>query len=125
MGDVREMVFSILACRKMASGSEPVASAVRALATALAPRETKKEKNNKRRFSNFWRPQFMLPEHGAEGLEEIVYYIDYQGVRIIVLNSNERLLEQARWLEKAIHDNPNNWTVVTFHHPVFSSVKKT
>ena len=86
--------------------------------------EYEKEKNNERRFSNFWKPQFMLPEHGAEGLEEIVYYIDYQGVRIIVLNSNERLLEQAGWLEKVIQDNPNNWTVVTFHHPVFSSGKK-
>lgn len=91
---------------------------------AVGNHEYEKDENKERRISNYWRPQFMLPEHGAEGLEEIVYYTDYQGVRIIVLNSNEKLLEQAAWLEIVIQDNPNNWTVVSFHHPVFSSAKK-
>ena len=85
--------------------------------------EYEKGKNNNHRISSYWHPQFMLPEHLANGLEEMVYYIDYQGVRIIALNSNERLIEQARWLENLLKDNPNNWTVVTFHHPIFSSLK--
>lgn len=85
--------------------------------------EYEKGQNNNHRISSYWQPQFMLPEHLANGLEEMVYYIDYQGVRIIALNSNERLTEQARWLENLLKDNPNNWTVVTFHHPIFSSLK--
>ena len=34
------------------------------------------------------------------------------------------MIEQAEWLEKTFQDNPNNWTIIAFHHPVFSSVKK-
>ena len=86
--------------------------------------EYEKDKNNGKKISKFWRPQFMLPEYLSGGLEELVYYIDYQGVRIIALNSNERLIEQARWLEDLLKDNPNKWTIVTFHHPIFSSTEK-
>jgi 3',5'-cyclic AMP phosphodiesterase CpdA len=74
-----------------------------------------------RNLSAHWQPQFALPEHGPEGLEESVYYIDYQGVRIVVLNSNEQLEAQVAWLDGVLGDNPQNWTVLTFHHPVFSA----
>jgi 3',5'-cyclic AMP phosphodiesterase CpdA len=86
--------------------------------------EYENDKNNGKKISKFWRPQFMLPEYLSDGLEELVYYIDYQGVRIIALNSNEGLVEQARWLEDLLKDNPNKWTIVTFHHPIFSSTEK-
>jgi 3',5'-cyclic AMP phosphodiesterase CpdA len=73
-------------------------------------------------LSRFWRPQFALPEDGPEGLTETVYAFDYQGVRVIVLNSqrDDMLAEQAAWLEARLKDNRNRWTVVAFHHPVFS-----
>lgn len=69
-----------------------------------------------------WRPQFSLPEDGPEGLSETTYSFDYQGARIIVLNSAEekRLGDQAAWLESRLRDNKNRWTIVAFHHPVFS-----
>ncbi len=73
------------------------------------------------RLSTHWRPQFALPEHGPAGLEETVYWFDYQGVRLVVLNSNERHEEQAAWLEPLLRENPNRWTIVTFHHPLFSA----
>ncbi|MDA0745450.1 MAG: metallophosphoesterase family protein [bacterium] len=81
--------------------------------------------NNKegvRQISHLWRPQFTLPEM-LEGLEELVYYIDYQGTRIISLNSNEKREEQAAWLETVLKNNPNRWTVITFHHPIYSTGK--
>jgi 3',5'-cyclic AMP phosphodiesterase CpdA len=53
-------------------------------------------------------------------LEETVYYLDYQGVRIVSLNSNERQEEQVGWLRAVLANNPQKWTVVTFHHPIFS-----
>ncbi len=76
-----------------------------------------------RRLTHHWRPQFTLPENGPKGLEETVYYLDYQGTRIISLNSNERESEQVPWLEQVLADNPNRWTIVTFHHPVYSTAR--
>ena len=75
------------------------------------------------RLTPHWRAQFTLPTNGPAGLEETVYYCDYQGVRIVSLNSNESFREQIPWLEGALRDNPNRWTVVTFHHPIYSAAK--
>jgi 3',5'-cyclic AMP phosphodiesterase CpdA len=77
----------------------------------------------RRDLTRHWRPQFTLPENGIDELKESVYYLDYQGVRIISLNSNEHEREQVPWLESVLKDNPNKWTVLTFHHPVYSTAK--
>ena len=76
-----------------------------------------------RTLSRHWRPQFALPQNGPEGLEETCYYLDIQGVRIVAINSNERQEEQAKWLDGLLAENPNRWTVVTHHHPIFSASK--
>ncbi|WP_181919685.1 metallophosphoesterase [Alkalilimnicola ehrlichii] len=34
--------------------------------------------------------------------------------------NNDTVEQQARWLETVLRDNPNRWTVVTYHHPMFS-----
>ncbi|HSK12681.1 MAG TPA: metallophosphoesterase family protein [Phnomibacter sp.] len=68
-----------------------------------------------------WRPQFTLPENGIAALPETNYFFDFQGVRFIVLNSNLMLEQQTPWLEKTLSSNPHNWTIVTLHHPVFST----
>ena len=72
--------------------------------------------------SSHWRPQFAFPIQDLpdERLAETLYYIDYQGVRIISLDSNIAIEEQVPWLSNVLENNPNKWTVVTFHHPVFS-----
>lgn len=31
--------------------------------------------------------------------------------------------EQVPWLDSVLSNNPNKWTVITFHHPVFSGAK--
>ncbi len=82
--------------------------------------------NGKNTISGFWRPQFTLPENGPKGLEETCYYADVQGVRFISLNSDQAeesdafLSAQASWLEGVLRNNPNKWTCITFHHPIFS-----
>ncbi|WP_421919284.1 metallophosphoesterase [Marinifilum sp.] len=71
-----------------------------------------------------WHPQFTLPENGPKGIEalkETTYYMDFQGVRMISLNSNEHKKEQAEWLKEILSNNPNKWTIVTFHHPLYSA----
>lgn len=77
------------------------------------------------RVSEHWRPQFAFPvQQGApKGLEETCYYIDYQDVRFVALDSNQKQAEQIPWLRKVLTDNPNRWTVLTFHHPVFSPAR--
>jgi 3',5'-cyclic AMP phosphodiesterase CpdA len=74
-------------------------------------------------LTEHWRAQFTLPEHGPPALEETCYFLDIQGVRVISLNSNEMVAEQVPWLQSVLSNNPNRWTVVTFHHPVYSTSK--
>ena len=74
-----------------------------------------------RELSRNWQHTFTLPEHGPEGLKESAYWIDYQGVRIVSLNSNEKIERQVDWLEGVLKTNKNKWTILTFHHPIYSS----
>jgi hypothetical protein len=83
-------------------------------------------------LAEHWGAQFQYPLNGPKTTPRIeqlyaenVYYTDYQGVRFIALNSNfpgdsEAFAAQTAWLETVLAENPNKWTVVTFHHPVFS-----
>lgn len=84
--------------------------------------------------------------HMAEVLTESVYFVDFQGVRFITLNaarlearslftpadlpncligcpnpSSLWLDMQGRWLDEILKNNPNQWAVATFHHPVLST----
>ena len=72
---------------------------------------------------HLWRPHFTLPENGPQGLEESAYSIDYQGVRFVMLNGNEKIEEQAGWLDKILSENPQLWTIVGIHQPVYSTAK--
>jgi PAS domain-containing protein len=78
---------------------------------------------SQRKLSSHWRPQFALPPNGPVDLQETAYYIDYQGVRFVSLNSNEHQESQVGWLRDVLSRNPNPWTIVTFHHPLFSPAK--
>ncbi len=79
--------------------------------------------NKQSTVSNHWRKQFTQPDVGLVGLEETVFRMDYQGVRFISLNSNERQAEQIDWLKSQLQNNPNRWTILTFHHPIYSTAK--
>ena len=75
-------------------------------------------------LSLHWRPQFAFPLNGPSGLEETVYWIDYQAARIISLNSNECVERQIDWLISVLSDQQRpNWTIATFHHPIFSGAR--
>uniref|UniRef100_UPI00068827FC metallophosphoesterase n=1 Tax=Agromyces subbeticus TaxID=293890 RepID=UPI00068827FC len=82
-------------------------------------------------LSKQWQAQFAYPDNGPTGsaeaealLDGTVYSTDYQGVRFISLNSNiteaSALAVQTEWLKATLENNPNKWTVVFFHHPIFS-----
>ncbi len=73
-----------------------------------------------------WRPQFDFPvqEGVPQGLEETCFYMDYQGARFISLDSNQKQEEQVAWLRNLLKNNPQRWTIITFHHPMFSPAKE-
>ncbi|TDD99047.1 metallophosphoesterase family protein [Jiangella asiatica] len=85
-------------------------------------------------LSTFWQPQFPFPDNGPDfgdeavnaALRNTIYYVDYQGVRFIGLNTNIQgdaalMATQTAWLDQTLASNPHKWTVVTFHHPVYST----
>jgi len=74
-------------------------------------------------FSPTWKAHFTFPQNGPKGLEGRVYYLDYQGVRFVVLDAQMGLKEQTEWLDKVLAANPNKWTVAAMHEPVFSIAK--
>jgi 3',5'-cyclic AMP phosphodiesterase CpdA len=76
-----------------------------------------------KKLTSHWRPQFAFPENGPAGLKEVAYYLDFQGTRIISLDSNVEQERQVPWLEQVLAENANIWTIVTFHHPLFSAAK--
>ena len=80
-----------------------------------------KQEDAEKALSIHWRHQFEFPDNGPDidELKETVYYMDFQGVRMISLNSNVLLEEQAEWLRGVLANNPNKWTIVTLHHPVY------
>ncbi|MDQ7817380.1 MAG: metallophosphoesterase family protein [Melioribacteraceae bacterium] len=74
-----------------------------------------------REIGNTWKVHFTLPENGPDGLKETSYYLDYQGTRFVIINSQANVEEQTLWLENILAENSNKWTVVCFHHPIYSS----
>ncbi len=84
---------------------------------------SRQDPNSERKLTEHWRPMFAYPQHGPAGLEETVYTVDYQGARIISLNSCEGQEQQVQWLKKALPQEGARWIIVTFHHPLYASAK--
>ncbi len=84
------------------------------------------KKNKKVRLNTVaeeWKQHFTLPENGLSGFGESSYFVDYQGARFIIIDTNDRakLAEQAVWVRELLANNPNRWTIVSFHHPFYSA----
>ncbi|MFC5373608.1 fibronectin type III domain-containing protein [Brevundimonas faecalis] len=76
-----------------------------------------------------WRRQYTLPETGPAGVEklkETAWTVDYQGLRLIsvdapLFHGDEAMrAEMMRWLDGLLADNPNRWTALFLHFPLFS-----
>jgi predicted phosphodiesterase len=77
---------------------------------------------DERKLSIQWKPQFTLPVEKEldNKLHETVYTVDYQNIRIIVLNSNGMFEKQTKYIEQQLKTSPAKWNIVTCHHSVFS-----
>ena len=75
-----------------------------------------------------WSRQFALPQNGVEGVKDSTYFVDYQGVRFIVLDGTSALDmgtldQQTRWLEQSLKNSPARWNIVVTHQPVFTCAR--
>lgn len=71
-----------------------------------------------------WRPQFNLPRNGPPGQEELTYFLDYQGLRLIVFNGNDyQNPAQLQWLAMVLATKPGGWTIVVMHQPLYATGK--
>lgn len=80
------------------------------------------------RLGPYWPAQFALPANGAEPVKATTYYVDYQGVRFIILDGTAAInlgsMEaQTRWLDQTLASSKANWNVVLFHQPVFTCAR--
>lgn len=81
----------------------------------------------RRVLGDHWRMSYALPRNGAGGRHtaHTTYWFDAQGVRFVVLDGTSALdlgsvEEQARWLDRVLSVNPQRWSVVMIHQPMFS-----
>lgn len=83
------------------------------------------EKGKPSKLSIQWRPQFTLPVEKSlpSELHETVYTVDYQDIRIIVLNSSQQREAQTQYLEQQLKNCTAKWKIVTCHHSIFSPAK--
>ena len=88
---------------------------------------------------DLWNAHFALPANGPADLPELAgqsYYLDYQGVRFVALDvnvfANEDFRESQRsrvqaaqltWLRNVLGANPQRWTIVVQHYPMYSVAK--
>ncbi|MDB4582556.1 metallophosphoesterase family protein [Draconibacterium sp.] len=86
----------------------------------------KHEEGQPRTFSKHWNQIFVNPDNHPENLKGRTYYIDYQGVRFVSIdspamgNNEEDGKNTIQWLHKVLSDNPNQWTILFTHYPVYS-----
>lgn len=81
-----------------------------------------------RRLGPHWTRQFALPANGAEGVKDTTYYVDYQGVRIIVLDGTSALdlggvQSQTAWLDNALATSTAKWNIAVFHQPIYTCAR--
>lgn len=81
-----------------------------------------------RRLGPYWPAQFALPANGIEPVKATTYFVDYQGVRFIVLDGTAAIdlgsmQQQTDWLDATLASSKANWNVVLFHQPVFTCAR--
>jgi hypothetical protein len=89
--------------------------------------EFDKAENESRTFSKHWNQIYLMPGNSPDKkYYNRNYYLDYQGVRFISLDSPslgnypEDSTLVIEWLEKTLAENPNQWTIVFTHYPIYS-----
>ncbi|MCK0132000.1 metallophosphoesterase [Flavobacteriaceae bacterium F08102] len=83
--------------------------------------EHKWDNSKTREIAPLWHLNFSFPENGPSGQKGQTYFIDYNNIRVISLDSTVKLTQEQRketydWLEKILKEFKGDWIFVTFHH---------
>lgn len=81
-----------------------------------------------RKLGPYWPLQFALPANGTDPVKATTYFVDYQGVRFIVLDATAAIelgsmAAQTKWLDATLASSTAKWNVVLFHQPVFTCAR--
>lgn len=81
-----------------------------------------------RKLGPYWPVQFALPANGVDPVKATTYFVDYQGVRFVILDGTAALdlgaLDaQTRWLDATLAASKARWNVVLFHQPIFTCAR--
>lgn len=81
-------------------------------------------------LDSHWNSQFTFPKNGPSGLEGTCFFVDYEDLRLISINSvaddelrdksGFSLKSQKVWLDSVLTNNPKKWTILTTHLPFYS-----
>lgn len=81
-----------------------------------------------RQLGKHWPVMFNLPGNGADEAPQTTYFVDYQGVRFVVMDGTSALdlgslQSQTDWLEVRLAEAPGPWKIVLFHQPIFTCAR--
>lgn len=81
-----------------------------------------------RKLGPHWGVNFALPGNGAPGVEQTSYFVDWQGVRFVVLDGTSALdlgtlKAQTDWLQATLSASKARWNIVLFHQPIFTCAR--
>ena len=90
--------------------------------------EIREDGSEGKKLGPHWPVMFNLPDNGAAGVRETSFFLDHQGVRIVVLDGTSALerdtLEvQTAWADAALAAAPGPWKFVLFHQPIFTCAR--
>ncbi len=101
------------------AATEDINTSMPVIATPGNHEYLKNLEGSKVQLSAYWTTVFPFPYEWEAGQ----YFFDYGFVRFIVLNSNEKISEQAVWMDSLLTTTNQEWVVILSHHPVFSGAK--
>lgn len=89
---------------------------------------TRPDGSESRTLGPYWPLQFALPANGVDPIKATTYYVDYQGVRFVILDGTAALdlgaLDaQTKWLDATLAASTARWNVVLFHQPIFTCAR--
>jgi hypothetical protein len=97
------------------------------LPVVAAPGNHEYHRNLTGNFGTQWNRMFHFPVNGPQSLTNRVFYIDFNILRLVVLDTESfqkdesSMKAQLDWLDKVLGAKRKKWTVIAMHHPVYSS----
>ena len=82
-------------------------------------------KGVQRTLPDYWTQTFVQPQNGPAEFLGTTYFVDFDGLRMIAINTNglQHLRDYTRinaWIKTTVNEAEDRFVVVIMHHPVYS-----